>query len=149
MQRSRILPAMPDESTPTNLVELTRRAYEAGSSGDVDLILRFYDPDAVWDMSKAGMGTFEGRAAIRGFFEDWTGSYEGYRIEAVEILDLGSGIVFCEAVQSGRPGGSDSDVRFRYATVITWADRLIVCVTNYFDIDEARAAAERLAQERG
>jgi hypothetical protein len=30
-----------------------------------------------------------------------------------------------------------------------WEDGLIVRVTNYTDIDEARAAAERLAEERG
>jgi hypothetical protein len=30
-----------------------------------------------------------------------------------------------------------------------WADGLIERVTTFLDIDEARAAAERLAQERG
>jgi hypothetical protein len=33
--------------------------------------------------------------------------------------------------------------------VVTWIDGLIERTTNYFDIDEARAAAERLAEERG
>jgi hypothetical protein len=28
-----------------------------------------------------GVGTFKGRAAIRGFLEDWLGSYEDYEIE--------------------------------------------------------------------
>jgi hypothetical protein len=33
--------------------------------------------------------------------------------------------------------------------VTLWAERLIERVTIHLDIDEARAAAERLAQERG
>jgi hypothetical protein len=41
-------------------------------------------------------------------------------------------------------------VRFdcRYALVSVWVAGLIVRLTNYTDIDEARAAAERLAEER-
>jgi hypothetical protein len=37
----------------------------------------------------------------------------------------------------------------RWAAVAEWADGLTTRVTVYTDIDEARAAAERLAQERG
>jgi hypothetical protein len=37
----------------------------------------------------------------------------------------------------------------RLATVWVLVEGLIERQTNYFDIDEARAAAERLAQERG
>jgi hypothetical protein len=33
--------------------------------------------------------------------------------------------------------------------VLIWSDGLILRVTTFTDIDEARAAAERLAQERG
>jgi hypothetical protein len=37
----------------------------------------------------------------------------------------------------------------RFAAVTTWVDGLIERNTNYTDIDEARAGAERLAEERG
>jgi hypothetical protein len=37
----------------------------------------------------------------------------------------------------------------RLTVVSTWADDVIQRTTSYTDIDEARAAAERLAQERG
>jgi hypothetical protein len=52
-------------------------------------------------------------------------------------------------VQRGRPWGSDRVAEFRYAAVSTWADALIDRPTNYTDIDDARGAAERLAEERG
>jgi hypothetical protein len=45
------------------------------------------------------------------------------------------------------PADSAGWVRQRYAAVATWADGLVERQRNYFDIDEARAAAERLAQE--
>ena len=41
------------------------------------------------------------------------------------------------------------DVRLRYAAVTAWVEGAVARDTNYTDIDEARAAAERLAQSRG
>jgi ketosteroid isomerase-like protein len=52
-------------------------------------------------------------------------------------------------VQKGRPVRSSGEVQLRYGTVSVWEDGKIARITNYTDIDEARAAAERLAQERG
>ena len=53
------------------------------------------------------------------------------------------------AMLKGRPVGSSSEVRQRTAGVTVWAGGLIERVTFYLDIDQARAAAERLAEERG
>jgi ketosteroid isomerase-like protein len=94
---------MSEESTTPDLVELTRRAYELSSDGDFDTLLALFDSDAVWDMSHVGLGVYQGREAIRRFFEDWRAPYEELRTE----------------------------------------------VTNYTDVDEARAAAGRLAESRG
>src|SRR5437763_16683756 len=84
-----------------------------------------------------------------GSSEDWMGAYEQYEMALEEALDLGNGVAFALAIQKGRPAGSRSEVRLRYAAVAVWENGLIVRVTNYTDIDEARAAAERLAEERG
>jgi len=48
----------------------------------------------------------------------------------------------------GRLRGSTRFVESRPAQVTTWANGLIERTTSYPDIDEARAAAERLAEER-
>ena len=45
--------------------------------------------------------------------------------------------------------GSDAYVESRNAWVILWVERRVVRATRYKDIDEARAAAERLAESRG
>ncbi len=73
-------------------------------------MLTLYAPDAVWDMSPFGMGTFEGHEAIRGFMEDWLGAYEEYAMEAEEIVDLGSGVTFAVLLQRGRLVGSSGEV---------------------------------------
>jgi ketosteroid isomerase-like protein len=142
---------MSEESTAPDLVELTRRALEAGSRRDFAALLGYYGPGSVWDMSPIGMGTFEGQTAIRGFFEDWMGAYSEYRVESEEILDIGNGVIFAVIVQSGRLTGSSGEVRFRWAQVGTWTHGKVARLTNYpeSDLDEARAAAERIAQERG
>ena len=96
-----------------------------------------------------GLGTsFEGRTAIRGFWEDMTVAYEEFEFQPQEILDLGNGVMLSVALQQGRPVGSSGRVQMRFASVAIWVDRAVVRQTLYTDIDEVRAAAERLAEER-
>ena len=139
---------MPEESTTPDLVELVRRLDEATSRLDFDSAVRYLAADAVVEGRASGM-TFEGRTAIRGFWEDWVASYEELRLEQEEDLDLGNGVVFAVIMQMARLVGSSGYVRYRHALVAIWVEGLIVRVTMYSDIDEARAAAERLAEERG
>jgi ketosteroid isomerase-like protein len=76
------------------------------------------------------------------------GAYDDYKIEAEEIHDLGRGVTFSVVLQQGRPAGSGGTVKLRYGTFADWVDGKAVRVWNYPDIDEARAAAERLAESR-
>ncbi len=131
-----------------DLVELTRRLDDAMSRGDVDAVMAFYAPDAVWDLSEGGLGTAEGVAAIRSFFGEWASNYEEITFDTGEIRDLGNGVSFSVSNQRARPRGSSGQVAFRYAAVTVWTDGLIARVRGYSDINEARAAAERLAEER-
>ena len=139
---------MAQESTTPDLDDRVRRAYAATSRRDFDAMISFFGPDAVWDVSPLGLGVYEGLAAIRGFFEEWVGTFEEFGIQPEEILELGGGVTFAVVLQSGRPAGSDGRVQWRFAAVSVWVDGLIVRTTNYTDIDEARAAAERLAESR-
>ena len=76
-------------------------------------------------------------------------SYEEFRAETEEALDLGCEVTFTVVVARGRVGGGSAEVRFRFASVTIWRAGLIERQTNYTDVDEGRAAAERLAEERG
>jgi hypothetical protein len=59
----------------------------------------FHAPDAAWDLSDLGLGTFDGAAAIRGFVEDWFATWQDLVLETEEIVDLGR-VVWCS-----RPSG--------------------------------------------
>jgi ketosteroid isomerase-like protein len=139
--------AMSEEFTTPDLVALSRRFIEAWNRGDVETAMNLYAPDAVYE--SVGLGTsFRGRTAIRGFLEDFVRSYEGVEMLAKEALDLGGGVVFGVVLASGRPVGSTGLVEFRTAFVCVWDKDLLVRVIANTNIDEARAVAERLAQER-
>jgi ketosteroid isomerase-like protein len=140
---------MAEESTTPDLVELQNRLTAAVQVGGLDALTAFYAPHAVYDMSPFGMGVFDGRTAAMGFISDWWSSYEEFEFEAEETVDLGNGVGFRVIVQTGRPVGSQGEVQLRYAAVGVWENGKVVRMTNYDDIDEARAAAERLAEERG
>jgi ketosteroid isomerase-like protein len=138
---------MPEESTTPDLIELARTAVEAGNRRDFDAAMSYFGPDSVWE---GWMGTtFTGREAIRGNLEDVVGSFEEFAMEPEELLELGGRVVLAVVLQSVRMAGSGDEWQDRVAFVSEWANGLIVRVTIHPDIDEARAAAERLAEERG
>jgi prophage DNA circulation protein len=58
-------------------------------------------------------------------------------------------VTFAVHRQHARPIGSTAPVQTREAQVTEWVEGRVMRVTAYLDIDEARAAAERLAEERG
>ena len=94
------------------------------------------------------LGRFEGRDAIRGYFEDWFASFDDLTVELRDALDLGNGVVFAPQVVTGRYAGSTTAVQLRNAVVYEFKQGFVVRSSTYVDIDEARAAAERLAEER-
>jgi ketosteroid isomerase-like protein len=140
---------MSEESTNPDLVDLLREAWDAANRRDLDGVLSFFKPDVVWDASNRGIGTFEGRAAIRSLLEDWFGNYAEWQATVEEIFDLGNGVALAVIRQSGRLANSSGVVETREAFVYEFADNLVARITNYRETDEARAAAERLAEERG
>jgi ketosteroid isomerase-like protein len=139
---------MSEENASADVVELTRRAFAAANSGDFDAMMTFYGPDSVWDISPSGLGTYEGPAAIRNFFEDWIGALEGWRLEIRELHALGSGIVLVIAVQTGSSAGGGPQIRLRHTSLFVWSGEVIVRATHYRDLHEARDAARALAEER-
>src|SRR5438876_11673848 len=138
---------MSQESTTPDLVELTRSAFEASTRHDLGAALSFYAPCAVFDLSDAALGNYEGVAAIGSFLKEWWGTWEEHVIEVEESVDLGHGVVFSQVWEDGRVFGSDGHVEQRRGWVMVWDNARIVRATDYLDIDEAGAAAERLAQE--
>src|SRR5437588_1894699 len=137
---------MPEDSTAPDLVERVRGLVGAVDRCDVDAFVSFQAPDAVLE---AAVGRFEGVAAIRGFIEDWVANYEEFAATLEEVRDLGNGVTFSVIRQQGRLVGSSGYVQLLNAMVNVWVDGVIARTITGPDIDDARAAAERLAEERG
>jgi ketosteroid isomerase-like protein len=139
---------MSEESTSPDQAGLTRRAFEAADRHDLDAAMSSFAPDAVWDLSDLGIGTFEGVAAIRRFVEEWRGTWAEHVVELEEAVDFGHGVVFASVREDGRLPGSDGRVEHRRGWIFLWAGDTTQQVIVYLDTDHARAAGERLAGSR-
>jgi ketosteroid isomerase-like protein len=139
--------AVSGESTTPDLVARTRDIGDAWNSGDLDAVLSFFAANATFE--EEGLGTHEGVAAIRDRLSDWLDVFEGSENVVEEVLDLGNGVTFAVAVMRGRPAGSAAQLRQHWAVALVWTDGTIERFIPSPDIDEARAAAERLARGRG
>jgi hypothetical protein len=120
--------------------------------GDFEAAVAIYSPEGVQDMSALGVGTFEGREAIREFLEDWREPYQDIELALEEVRDLGNDVTLTVLVQHARLPGSSVFLSVGGGGggwVAVWRDGLIERNTVYPESDEARAAAERLAEERG
>ncbi len=84
---------MSEESATPDLAERWRQTFEVFARRDFDALMKFYAHHALWDASSLGIGTFEGRAAIRRVLEEWIAPYEEYEAEFEECRDLGNGVV--------------------------------------------------------
>jgi len=131
-----------------SLGERLQRFASAVAVGDFDTAASFHREDAVFDMSPMGMGTFEGRRAIRALFADWFAAYDTYVIELQSFEDLGSDVAFNTFSYRGQIAGSDQFVTVTHAYITVWSDGLIDRTSAYSDSEDARAAARRLAAER-
>jgi ketosteroid isomerase-like protein len=141
---------MSEESTAPDLVELWRVAVEAANRRDIDAIMSVAASDVVYDLSARGLGVFEGKAAARGYVADWFAAFDDLVFEVEEISVLVNGVVLVVISQHGRFEGVAGPVHAREGWVGAHsADGLLQLFSGYGDIDEARAAAERLAEERG
>jgi len=140
---------MSEDGAAPDLVQLTRQSMEATNRRKFDAALSVFAEDAVFDVSSAGLGRFQGRAAIRGYLEDWIGAYEEQEFGEWQGQHLGDGVVFAVVRFDARPVGSRGEVRERWAFTIVWRAGVIVSVTASQDIGKARADAERLAGSPG
>jgi len=147
---------MQEESATPDPLEFTRRMFEVPSGtawaqeAVVDTFTAYFAPDVVWE--SVGLGTtFNGLAGSREFLGDWMARFGDYAIDIEELLDLGSGVVFVKSGHAGRPIGSPGHLRLPrevLVNVFVWERGLITRVVSSGDTPQARAGAERLAQER-
>jgi hypothetical protein len=139
---------MSEQSMTPSPVDRTHQLHRVLNSRDLDAVTDLFAPGSIWDASRWGLGSHEAPAALRRFLQDWIGSFDVYELTLEEIQDLGNGIVFAVFFHAADLRGGGGALRVRSSAVLDWGAGQLVGLTSYRDIDEARAAAERLAEER-
>jgi ketosteroid isomerase-like protein len=140
---------MSEESTTPDPVQRMLDAFASASAEDLDGATANLAADAVWVMDEVGLGPFEGVEAIREFLLEWWSLWQEHDHRVDEVVVLSERVGYVIIREAGRMKSSGSVVEARVAHVIESIDGLMVRDTTYTDIDAARAAAERLARERG
>jgi hypothetical protein len=150
---------MTEESTTSDLVELTRTLLTLGEAGarsrgsqrtsELDAGMSSFSPrrrvrndPCAWSGLPGSRGDSQGHA-------DWFRSFGYIESELEAIAEVGRGIVLTVIRNEAFAVRSGATVRQREAHVWVSEDGLVTHVANYTDIDEARAVAERLVEERG
>ncbi len=142
-------PMAEEFTTTADLVELTRAIFEAmDRDWDIEALAAYMSPDIVWEASE-GFGDAHGVTDVRQMIQSWWAMWEDHHHDIQEVRDFGHGVVFVAVLEDGRPVGSEATVTQRRAFVYQWLVGKMVRIISCSDIDEARGAAERLAQERG
>ena len=118
------------------------------AGGGPDRLVRRRTPRRRSSARRQGLGTYAGPAAIGSFCEGWIEVYEEFVLTAADLLDLGGGVVLTANRHSGRLRGSSAEVILDNAWVFACGRDAIVRWTVYDEVDEARAAGERLAEKR-
>jgi hypothetical protein len=137
-----------EESTTPDRLELFRQMIEADTFDEWAVFVeQIYAPNAVW-RTGALAGLLEGRDAIVAYVRDYWLMWDDHHHHVEESVDLGHGVIWVIIREHGRMKGSDAYVEARYAMVNLWDEDRIVRSTSDADTDRARAAAERLAEER-
>jgi len=139
---------MSDEFTTPDLVEVVTGLFEAADRGDWGAVVKPYAPDCIWEDAD-GITDAVGASEVRGFWEEWAGMFEDFTITVETVVDLGKGIVFAIYHMEGRPARSSTGVvTLRAALIYEWVDGMIKRLIVRQNIDEARTAAEGLAESR-
>jgi uncharacterized protein len=122
-------------------VEAVRRQQEHfNQSGEV--LPEIYHSDAEWIAAREDpdAATHRGLEAIRGYFAQWAGMFDGIDFRAEELIDAGDK-VFAWIRFSGKGVTSGAPVEMEQAQVWTFRDGKVVRVEEYFDRAEALEAA--------
>jgi hypothetical protein len=139
---------MSQERTSPDPAELTRHVYASLNRRDLGAIMGCIGSDSVLDASQWGLGIHTGPKAIRGFLDGWYGRLAELGVRVVEMQDFSRGVIFV-VHKAHRAKAEHASLELEAAPVYQWVEHTLARVTAYTDVDEGRAAAERLAEERG
>ena len=129
-------------STPN--VAAVEEAYEALADGGLDRFLDHWTADLDHRSIEGApddRGPIHGRDAMRTYAQDWIETFDEFRIEPVELIDAGRGMVVGVLRYGGRAKLSGIEIDDTFGVVLTIRDGKIARGREYATRDQALAAA--------
>ena len=115
----------------------------AFNRGDIDAWVEYWTDDL--DYRPVGgaaddPGPIHGKKAFVAYVEDWRDTFEGFRVDPVEVIDGGDDTVVAVVKASGRARLSGVETEVPYAIAYTARDGKIARGREYWTRQEALAA---------
>ena len=120
-------------------VEMVRVVASAYNRGDLEALMRAYDPAV--EFVTLLLGTHRGKEAIRSVFEENRTNLSGYSLDLEEVIDAGANKVVAVAHLGGAGRVSQIALGDLIAFVATFKDGLIVRQETFRNKEEALEAA--------
>ena len=124
-------------------VELVRGIIEALNRGDVDGMLTRMHPDFEWRPLESILvaRVYRGHDDVRGYVEDWLGTFDGLRIDLEDPEDV-AGRVVAPVHAHGRGRASGLALDRRFCQLWTVRSGVALRMDEYATRDEALTALE-------
>ena len=120
-----------------------REGYELSNRGDFAGVVARVHPDFVYENDPAGpLGAtvYYGRGAVKGFWEDFFGTWKGLHMEPYEFLEAGGGRILVRVHMVTYIEGTDEPLSFDFTHLWTLRNDMPEHCRLYFDHAEALEA---------
>ena len=125
-------------------VEIVKVAYEALASGGLDPFMEHFTDDIEYRSIEGApddRGPIHGKNAMRAFVQDWIDTFDEFKIDPVELIDAGSGVVVAVVRYGGRAKLSGIETDETFGVVFTIRDGRIARGREYSTRKQALEAA--------
>jgi len=124
-------------------IALARAAWEAYDAGDIDGVLRVFDPDVVVHVpvALANSGTYRGHDEFVRWMAVWNEAWESYEMRIIDMVPVGERHVVTHMSQTGIGRGSGIEVTGDLGWLFEVRDGLATRIELFGDFDSALAAA--------
>jgi ketosteroid isomerase-like protein len=120
---------MPQTASP-EVIELFNVGFECWNGGELDLMQDTYAADGEFDMSAvfADSPPFKGHESMRRQWDSLWETWEGVRMDPLEVFDVGHGrfVVDVRLWGQGKRSGVEVDQRFAYLYTVRESDQKVV-----------------------
>jgi ketosteroid isomerase-like protein len=146
--------SMPQTASP-EVVERFTEGFECWNGGELDLMQDAYAEDGEFDVSAVFTDTqpFRGHESMRRYWDELWETWEGVRMDPLEVFDVGRGrfVVDVRLWGKGKRSGAAVDQRFAYLYTLRDSDEKIVRCQLFPTLEAAidSATASKSAAQSG